>query len=264
MRIPGLRLGILFFCLSTPAWAGSPLLRELIDEANWPAVLVESQRVLAADPADETARLGLALARPGSGSAADTLADLAASARAPEIRAAAAYELGVRAQVGGNLTNAWRYLRIAFLSGGSEPITLKSAWRMDALRSHVPLTAVDAPLVLQIRTVADNAGRSTRRQCQAEDRTIRPRDSVFTWPAQCIVSFYRSAVAPALGSRCSLSPSCSAYFLEAGRTHGLLAFPMIADRLVREPSVVAAAAQPVPYGNTVRYADPVAAHDYWW
>lgn len=264
MRIPGLGLGILFFFMPSPSWAGTTLLKELMGEANWPAVLVESQRILAADPTDETARLGEAFALLDGQPALDTLADLAIAARTPEVRSAAAYELGVRAQVAGERTNAWRYLRIAFLSGGPETITLKSAWRMDGIRHHVPLTAADTALLLQVRTVAQSADRQTRRQCQAEDQAIRPRTSVFGWPARGIVSFYRAAVAPAIGSRCSLSPSCSAYFLEAGRKHGLLAFPMIADRLVREPSVVAAAEHPVSDGRTFRYADPVEAHDYWW
>ncbi len=58
-----------------------------------------------------------------------------------------------------------------------------------------------------------------------------------------------------------MAPSCSEYALQAVRERGWLGIPMIADRLVREASVIAA-------GDTrfedeegrIRYADPVAAH----
>jgi hypothetical protein len=38
---------------------------------------------------------------------------------------------------------------------------------------------------------------------------------------------------------------------------------MIADRLVREPSVVAAARHPSVTGRRTVYLDPVEAHDFW-
>ena len=52
--------------------------------------------------------------------------------------------------------------------------------------------------------------------------------------------------------------------MQASRAHGLLGVPIMADRFVREPSVVAAAEKPVtmPDGR-IRYADPVADHDFW-
>lgn len=255
-------VGILFLFPASPVLANTQLLCELMAETNWPAVLVESRRVLQTDPADETARLGEALALP-AGAADTTLRDLADSARSPDIRARAAYDLGARAQASGDASNAWRYLRIAFLAGGPEEITLKSAWRMSRLRTP-PSVAYDAVLAGQLRTVMACVGRLTRRACETENRAIRPRRSLFSLPAQGIVAFYRTAIAPAIGSRCSLTPSCSAYFGEAGRKHGLMAFPMIADRLVREPSTVAAGAHPVRDGQRTRCADPVAAHDYWW
>ncbi|MCX7819302.1 MAG: membrane protein insertion efficiency factor YidD [Kiritimatiellae bacterium] len=84
----------------------------------------------------------------------------------------------------------------------------------------------------------------------------RPRGA---WLAEGIVGVYRRWIRPAIGRRCSLSPSCSEYFLQAARRHGWLAFPMIADRLVREPGVVAAGAA----GPDGRVADPLEEHDVW-
>ena len=55
------------------------------------------------------------------------------------------------------------------------------------------------------------------------------------WLATGVVGFYKLFIGPALGNRCVLEPSCSQYYLEASRRHGLLGIPMTADRFVREP-----------------------------
>lgn len=85
-----------------------------------------------------------------------------------------------------------------------------------------------------------------------------------SWPAQAVVRFYRAQISPAIGARCSLAPSCSEYFLQASRKHGLLGVPLIADRFIREPKVVHDAARTVerPDGS-IRIADPVEDHDQW-
>lgn len=83
-------------------------------------------------------------------------------------------------------------------------------------------------------------------------------------PARWIVGFYRAQISPAIGSRCELQPSCSAYLLESCQAHGLLGFTLMADRFIREPSVYDAKEKPVvmPDGR-IRYADPVTDHDFW-
>lgn len=100
---------------------------------------------------------------------------------------------------------------------------------------------------------------------QAEHGQALPprRGGLFALPGEAIVAFYRSYVSPAIGARCSLTPSCSQLFLEASRKHGLLAFPIIADRLVREPGVVAEARHKVIVGREIRIADPLEDHDGW-
>jgi putative component of membrane protein insertase Oxa1/YidC/SpoIIIJ protein YidD len=80
-------------------------------------------------------------------------------------------------------------------------------------------------------------------------------------PVKGMVGFYRMAVAPALGSRCVLEPSCSRYSMQAARERGWLGLPMTGDRLIREPTIVALGTHPVT--NTqgrIHYADPVSAH----
>ncbi len=93
----------------------------------------------------------------------------------------------------------------------------------------------------------------------------RPGRSWLCWlgsiPIEALVGFYRTVVAPALGARCSLSPSCSEYSLRAARQRGWLGIPMTADRLIREPSVVVAGENPFrdPEGRK-RYPDPISDH----
>ena len=84
------------------------------------------------------------------------------------------------------------------------------------------------------------------------------------FPARMFISFYRTQISPAIGDRCSLEPSCSEYFVQAVKRHGVLGIPIMADRFFREPSVFAAAEKPVimPDGR-IRYADPVCDHDFW-
>lgn len=80
-------------------------------------------------------------------------------------------------------------------------------------------------------------------------------------PIRGLVAFYRFIVAPAIGTRCVLHPSCSAYSLQAARERGWLGIPMTADRLIREPTVVHAREHPVVMADgRIHYADPISDH----
>jgi hypothetical protein len=93
---------------------------------------------------------------------------------------------------------------------------------------------------------------------------VRPRPARWAaFPAWAAIAFYRSFISPAIGRRCSLTPSCSQYALDAIGRHGLLGVAMFADRAVREPSVVAAAREPAIVNGRRRYPDPLDAHDWW-
>ncbi len=93
--------------------------------------------------------------------------------------------------------------------------------------------------------------------------TSEPGARAGSVPGRALVRFYRAAIRPAIGARCSLEPSCSEYFLLVSRRHGILGFPMMVDRLVREPSLVGSHPIPAPPGGTVRVPDPVSDHDFW-
>ena len=83
-------------------------------------------------------------------------------------------------------------------------------------------------------------------------------------PVRAVIAFYRGQISPAIGERCILEPSCSEYMLQACKAHGLLGVPIGMDRLTREPSVPVGESNAVarPDG-TIRFADPVSDHDFW-
>lgn len=111
-------------------------------------------------------------------------------------------------------------------------------------------------------STAADLGRAAGRRLQSAPAGGAPV-SAASAPGRAMVWVYRSLVRPAIGARCSLDPSCSEYFLLTSRRHGLLGFPMMADRLVREPSEVHAHPVPVPPGGSIRVPDPVSNHDFW-
>jgi len=82
-------------------------------------------------------------------------------------------------------------------------------------------------------------------------------------PAAWVVSLYQSQVAPAIGSRCSLHPSCSTYARQALQKHGILGIAMYTDRAVREPTVVGRRERQVRIRGRRKDADPVEDHDWW-
>jgi putative component of membrane protein insertase Oxa1/YidC/SpoIIIJ protein YidD len=90
-----------------------------------------------------------------------------------------------------------------------------------------------------------------------------PRRSLAARAAGGFIGFYRFAISPALGARCALHPSCSSYFLQAARKHGVLAVPITADRFVREPvSSHSDEWVTLPDGRE-RHPDPLPDHDFW-
>ena len=84
-----------------------------------------------------------------------------------------------------------------------------------------------------------------------------------TWLAAGVVGFYRLFVGPAIGDRCVLEPSCSQYYLEASRKHGILGVPMITDRFVREPVESNSPRRIRMPDGSWRHPDPVSDHDWW-
>lgn len=167
--------------------------------------------------------------------------------------------------------NAWRglcrpaglVLVVAFAVtgtvGGADPV----GERRESLRTHF-LAGGDRASLPPMRPGDD--GRSPAGDLlRAVDagRFSTHASFLLSRPAVWLIRFYRTQLRPALGRRCSMQPSCSAYSLEAFRTHGLLGVPLTADRLVREPDHVARRLSPVIVDGVERYADPVSDHTGW-
>lgn len=256
--------GILFLCLALTASARD-LAWELFDEGNWPACSAEAQRLLLSEPGNETARFLLAAAslrQNGSHPSIATFDDLAKHASSPDIRARASLELSRHHLLGGQAQAAWDHAAAAFIFTSDSTTFLQSLASMRHAYRHSGIEIRTNPAMeMQYFTCE----RLLRR---APESIVSPRpDSLGRRlgraPGQLITGFYRYCIRPAIGNRCVLSPSCSEYFLQASRRHGLLGIPMLADRLVREPSEVASARHPVVQGNRTLYQDPVDDHDFW-
>lgn len=78
------------------------------------------------------------------------------------------------------------------------------------------------------------------------------------------ISFYQKIISPAVGNRCGMRPSCSAYGKQAFQTHGFfLGWIMTCDRLMRcgrdEPDL-----SPGVWTSEGRLTlDPLSANDSW-
>lgn len=243
------------------------LAAELMAEGNWDGAQCESQRALLHDPTNPMARLiGLVASmrlghdeRPETLQGLEDLANLASSA---SVRTMAAYESGRILIASGDWNRAYEWLKQVFLNASAPTLFLKSGCTLSLLiQKHPELEAGNISLKMQLFTCEGLWNARLRQKCALS----RPPQSmeIFAMPGKAIVAFYKSCVSPAIGTRCSLEPSCSRYFLEASHKHGLLAFPILADRLVREPSTVAAGHRTVLIEKRRRIADPLNAHDFW-
>jgi putative membrane protein insertion efficiency factor len=72
-----------------------------------------------------------------------------------------------------------------------------------------------------------------------------------------VVNAYRALVAPLLGERCRFHPSCSAYAIDAVRTHGAVKGSLLSMwRLLRCTPLSAGGVEPVPpRGMWIRFKD---------
>ena len=269
--IPGLVPGIFFFILACGVWAGEPLdlASDLFGEGQWATARIESLRVQAAEtgPAVDRARLLSAASLLRMGTARERAkADLSSLWQDDSIdletRCMAAYELGLADWADGGSSNVLATLKFAYLKAHEPPLFWRAGCSLYFfLKANKPIRRQEAATWQSLQSCRDAWPLEVWREC-------RPRkqkgDSFAALPGKWIVKFYRAQIGPAIGSRCDLLPSCSEYFVQASRAHGLLGIPIMADRFIREPSVVSAAANSVilPDGP-VRYPDPVSDHDFW-
>lgn len=238
------------------------LAAELYGEGNWSACRTECRRVLAAQPGHGAATLLLAIAQARSRTApTNTLARLCISEKlTPEMRGVARCELADALLDAGKVDSATGHYKAVFQSTRSRALLQRSARALTALlRDHPSIARKSPGLAGQLDTCADIWRRSPKPRPAAKQR----KRAWTALPVEWVISFYRTQISPAIGRRCSLTPSCSEYALRALRRHGLLGLSIYADRAVREPEIVKARKDPVRVGGYRRYRDPLTEHDCW-
>jgi tetratricopeptide (TPR) repeat protein len=270
-RVPAKIAGALFFygIFLAVSSAAEPaiLARSLYEEGAWQSCGREAARVLIRNPDDGLARAVLVAARLRLATAGDSGGgqELLALATNVSISAAAqalaGYERGRAFSRLGQREKAVAALDLALAAAGEDPFLAP----VIALCLHRTLQssadAVERRRAADLAEIWRNAWTGPVRAHVGEDPSLKP--GFFSLPGRGITWFYRTQVRPAIGDRCKMEPSCSEYFRQASAQYGLLAFPMIADRGVREPSEVSAARHPVWSGREWRVADPLASHDVW-
>lgn len=248
-------------------WSPSvALAADLMEEGSWADALRESERVLNREPANQTAHFFSAAAQIRLGrnlsDALSTVEEMAGRSDSIPVREVAALEAARLRIASGDWNRARKWLEYVFLNSSDHKLVLKSGCTLSLLlHQHPELMSGDATIQRRLLEDEPQWDAKLREEC-ALPRPVRYW-SLFALPGEAIVKFYRSCISPAIGSRCSIEPSCSQYFLEASRKHGLVAFPLIADRLIREPSVVAERRVMVTVGSRRRIADPLSDHDAW-
>ena len=186
-----------------------------------------------------------------------------------ELRALAAYELGrYRMSLRKGAPDALPPLAFAFLTTRNTTLFQLAACSLHFLFfENSDLAKTNPDLAAQVSFSVSACPSAIRnladpRTTHLRDRLARP--SLATLPARAFIAFYRTQIRPAIGGRCALTPSCSEYFLQATKKHGILGVPFIGDRFIRESRVTQDAKVLVerPDGS-IRIADPVSDHDYW-
>jgi hypothetical protein len=239
---------------------------QLFEEEDWAGTRRECRRVLIRQPGHCRARLldNLAVLRQGLRTPVITAGLQAVFNECTNtgIRCMAAYALGRERWYERDPEPALHYLGYTFSHTRNQDLFLHSACSLEFFFSEYPdILPPEASLRMQVATAHRLLWqRKLREECRMQRGGNR---SWLALPGSWVTSFYRAQIRPAIGDRCLLQPSCSAYFLQACHKHGLLGFSIYADRGVREPGVVSEARHPVMINGTIKYADPLEDHDWW-
>jgi putative component of membrane protein insertase Oxa1/YidC/SpoIIIJ protein YidD len=178
-----------------------------------------------------------------------------------DITAMAHYELGRAYRNKGDDHRAFTHLKKAFFADSTvETYRLSGCSLYLLLKDNPDIDAKDSGL----RTVLATARKDWDRKLFAECRPhTKDKPSAAAAPARMLIRFYQKQISPAIGSRCSLHPSCSHYAMQALKAHGLIGIGIMSDRFIREPDVVAAQKKPVKINGHIKYSDPLSDHDQW-
>ncbi len=80
-----------------------------------------------------------------------------------------------------------------------------------------------------------------------------------------LIRFYQTHLSVVDGDRCTMTPSCSTYALEAVKSHGaLMGWFMACERLLRCGGSELHMSPTVNVDGHHYVVDPVSANDFWW
>lgn len=255
-----------FFAVSAIYSQPRSLADALFETGDWSACRVECMRALSETPEDDNLNLLMALSeiRMNQGSVSNALSvleTLVFKAKVDGIAEIAAYELGYALLAEGDNERAVFFLKKVFLETSDSALFARSGYLLyNATQAGRTLQPSEAALRKKLMASSVLWTEEVVKECAIS----RERGASLTGlPGKWIIAFYRSQIRPVLGSRCSLSPSCSEYARQAFSRFGLVGFPMIADRFFREPGVVAEAARPVLKDGKTLFEDPLDDHVWW-
>ena len=265
-RLFSFLLFVLTTCLSVSG-ATNTLWYRFFEEENWQSCRIECRRAVLAGKNDPVIPLINAVAgiRMGLDMDAELKNICTNSQTPPGIVATAHYELACSQWQKSQMTPAFENFLQTFITTNTKELFLYSGCAMNILLKQNYSLAEEYPeLMLQLESCSKMWTSSILKECRSiPDKNSRATSSFLTNTGKTLIQFYRSQIGSAIGSRCSLSPSCSEYAKQALYKHGALAIPMIADRLVREPSVVHAKENPVQIHGRRHYSDSLESHDWW-
>jgi putative component of membrane protein insertase Oxa1/YidC/SpoIIIJ protein YidD len=171
------------------------------------------------------------------------------------------YELGRAYWTENNDKEAFIHLKKAFFADSTVEIYRISGCSLYLLLNENPdIDADDSGLRTILATARKEWNRELFEECR---KPTKSKPSAAAAPARMLIRFYQTQIGPAIGSRCSLHPSCSHYAMQALKTHGLIGIGIMSDRFIREPDVVAAQKKPVKINGHIKYSDPLSDHDQW-
>ncbi len=255
-----LEVGVLsaFLALSHSALAAG-LANELLDEGRFAEARMEAVRAARKDPGDHEARLvaltagirlGFELRQELESFASNKEVDI-------EMRCKAHLELAELYLKQDKAGEAIKHLVYCFNSTSDSTLfTLSTQRAYQTLMANPDLIDANPELVSILLT----ASAGWNKKLPSDKKRTAP---VLARPALWAIALYRSQIGPAIGSRCSLTPSCSQYASEALKTYGARGMAMAGDRLVREPDVVAAKSKTVVIKGRLKCSDPLSDHTFW-
>ena len=236
----------------------------LFTEKDWATCRRECRRILIAEPTNNAIRFLHASA--GARSSLEITTDLESlieDKKIPtSIRHAARIELANLLWKKKSITKAFEHFVTVFIETNSADMFKRSGCSLSIiLKQNTELAKKNIYIQSQLKSSTSLWSTDLIAECSVNNESVQS-----AWsgkPAEWIISFYQSQISPAIGERCTLSPSCSEYAIHALKKHGALGLAIYADRAIREPDVIHKHKSPIVIDNRQKYRDTLNEHDYW-